>query len=150
MSGRTMAGGRLGRDENGFWKGETSGGMGSRPGVCGVFIFFFGPCLTVLTVSCTCSIDGCDITFLLLPISHSSHLPMSSTICPGCNCQFTHSGYSHHLSLTRHAHCRSHYLHQLGLSATTESGLPGVSGQADPNPSGGSVPEIGDLSAYVC
>ena len=67
---------------------------------------------------------------------------MSSTVCAGCNRHFTPAGFSHHLSLTTRAHCRSHYIRHLAHSAAYD--LPGISGPADADPSGDPGPEIGD------
>jgi hypothetical protein len=72
---------------------------------------------------------------------------MSSTACAGCNRDFTHAGFSRHLSLTTRTHCRSHYICHLANSAAYD--FPGVSGPTDADPSGGSGLEIGDPCEHI-
>jgi len=124
-------------------KGATKGGMGSLARyVAWLYINFFGPCLTVFTVSRTFNSFVITVTITTFPYSF-----MSSTVCAGCNHRFTHAGYSRHLSMTTRSRCRSHYIHH--LKPSTMISHPGVSGPADVNPRAASGPELGEPSKCI-
>jgi hypothetical protein len=86
-----------------------------------------------------------DIALHYLSLPPSSRIPqlflfMSPIICASCNRNFTHAGYSRHLSMTMRSGCRALYLSCLGLP--TASGSPGVSGPEPPLGLASTGPEI--------
>ena len=56
---------------------------------------------------------------------------MSSIVCASCNRQFTHAGYSRHLSMTTRTSCRALYDSHLDHSMAHHS--VGTSGYYDPS-----------------
>jgi hypothetical protein len=70
---------------------------------------------------------------------------MSSLVCAGCNRQFTHAGYSRHLSMTTHTSCHALYDGHLDHLAVNSSG---TSGPGYYDPSGDAGPEAGNYGEY--
>lgn len=72
---------------------------------------------------------------------------MSSIVCAGCHRQFTHAGYSCHLSMTTRASCRALYERHLDLSAVHHSS--GMSGLSHNDLSNDVGPEVDNPGEYL-
>ncbi len=68
-------------------------------------------------------------------------------ICASCKEEFTHAGYSRHLSMTARNSCRA--LYNTCLDQSTAHNPPGISGPEDGDPNGSFGLEICDSSEYL-